>query len=77
MVDGGSCSSQPVEVLLLRAGSATFNLDDDPVELNDLCVDTPLVRALDGELRLLLDPDTTDERAKSDQAERLATLTRG
>ena len=54
-----------------------FNVDEDPLELHDLSGDTPLVRALDAELRLLLDPDATDERAKADQAERMATSTRG
>lgn len=52
-----------------------FNLDDDPLELHDLSGDPPLVRRLDAELRLLLDPDATDARAKSDQAARMAAST--
>jgi choline-sulfatase len=52
-------------------------VDEDPLELNDLSGDTPLARRLDAELRLLLDPDTADARAKSDQAARMAAATRG
>ena len=80
MVDGGfMLKSGPWKYCYYGPGQRPqiFNVDDDPLELHDLSGDTALVRALDGELRLLLDPDATDERAKADQAERMATSTRG
>ena len=49
-----------------------FNLAVDPLELRDLSGETALVQRLDAELRLLLDPDATDARAKADQAARLS-----
>lgn len=52
-----------------------FNLDDDPLELYDLSGDPALVRRLDAEVRLVLDPDATGARAKSDQAARMAAST--
>ena len=80
MLDGGfMLQSGPWKYCYYGPTNApqVFNLDDDPLEQNDLSVDTALVRRLDAELRLLLDPDATDAQAKSDQAARMAVSTRG
>jgi arylsulfatase A-like enzyme len=80
MVDGG---------IMLRSGRwkyvwyggghapQVFDLDADPLEVDDLSTATALVAKLDSELRSIVDPDELDARAKADQAERFATLTRG
>jgi choline-sulfatase len=80
MLDGGfMLKSGPWKYCYYGPGNSpqVFNLDVDPLEQNDLSADTALVQRLDAELRLLLDPDATDERAKSDQAARMAVSTRG
>src|SRR5262249_156088 len=73
MVDGGfMLKSGPWKYCYYGSAQRpqVFNVDEDPLELHDLSGDTPLVQALDAELRLLMDPDATDERAKADQAAR-------
>lgn len=75
MVDGGfMLKSGPWKYCYYGSDHApqVFNVDEDPLELHDLSGDSALVQRLDAELRLLLDPDATDARAKSDQAARLA-----
>jgi choline-sulfatase len=80
MVDGGfMLKSGPWKYCYYGAAQRpqVFNVDTDPLELHDLSTDEALVAKLDSELRSILDPDRIDVLAKSDQAERLATLTRG
>ncbi|MGW5195426.1 sulfatase-like hydrolase/transferase [Kribbella sp. NPDC004138] len=75
MVDGGfMLKSGPWKYCYYGPGHApqVFNVDEDPLELRDLSGETALVQRLDAELRLLLDPDATDARAKADQAARLS-----
>jgi hypothetical protein len=45
--------------------------------LHDLWTGEALIAKLDSELRSIVDPVRIDVLAKSDQAQRLATLTRG
>jgi choline-sulfatase len=47
-----------------------FNTEADPNELQDLSTNSALTAKLDAELRTILDPDTTNHRAKSDQSSR-------
>ncbi|MEU4287786.1 sulfatase-like hydrolase/transferase [Kribbella sp. NPDC026596] len=80
MVDGGfMLKSGPWKYCYYGAGQQpqVFNLDTDPLELHDLSTDEALVAKLDSELRSIVDPDRIDVLAKSDQAERLATVPRG
>jgi choline-sulfatase len=80
MVDGGfMLKSGPWKYCYYGAAQRpqVFNVDTDPLELHDLSTDEALVAKLDSELRSIVDPDRIDVLAKSDQAERLATLTRG
>jgi choline-sulfatase len=80
MVDGGiMLKSGRWKYVWYGGGHApqVFDLDADPLEVDDLSTDTALVGKLDSELRSIVDPDELDARAKADQAERFATLTRG
>jgi choline-sulfatase len=49
-----------------------FDLEKDPEETNDLASDSNFeatIKDMERELRLLLDPETIDKKAKADQAE--------
>ena len=80
MVDGGfMLKSGPWKYCYYGAAQRpqVFNVDTDPLEMHDLSTDEALVAKLDSELRSIVDPDQIDVLANSDEAERLATLTRG